>query len=194
MFSTATSVAGTIALILKEKTDALLPLVGAAVATATALLVAERRLVSRARGRKSRLATRSVGFAARLAGPRRNLRGAWLDVLAGDPESGYVLTPRQQRQAARGFLYAAVRLRLHDLTRPLWHPLDWILSSGSRTNSLHAAAVGAHIVYIQWHDGLHTLLTEGWSWVGGCALAVGFGLRWLRKARGIELAAPEVKE
>ncbi|WP_331720528.1 hypothetical protein OG851_42940 (plasmid) [Streptomyces sp. NBC_00161] len=135
-----------------------------------------------------------MGFAALLAGPRRNLRGAWLDVLAGDPEGGYVLTPRQQRQHARGFLYAAVRLRLHDLSRPLWHPLDWTLSSESRTNSLHAMAVGAHIVYIQWHDGLHTLLTEGWSWVGGCALAVGVGLRWLRKARGIELATPESKE
>ncbi|OEJ22470.1 hypothetical protein BGK67_33605 [Streptomyces subrutilus] len=177
-----------------ERINGLLPFVIVLLGLVTTLSLAVGRLVSRERGRKSRLAAQSVGLAARLAGPQRNLRGAWLDVLAGDPEGGYVLTPRQQRQHARGFLYAAVRLRLHDLTRPLWYPLDWILSSGSRTNSLHAMAVGAHIIYIQWHDGLHTLLTEGWSWVGGCALAVGFGLRWLRKARGIELATPEAKE
>ncbi|MEU6215425.1 hypothetical protein ABZ891_36710 [Streptomyces sp. NPDC047023] len=166
----------------------------AIVVTTTTLTVTMLRLVSRIRGRKSGLAAGSVRVAARLAGPRRNLHGAWLDVLAGDPEGGYVLSPRQQRRHARGFLYAAVRMRLHDLTRRLWHPVDWVLSSGSRTNAVHAMAVGAHVVYIQWQDGLHTLLTDGWSWVGGCALAVGIGLRWLRKARGIELATPEPKE
>jgi len=86
---------------------------------------------------------------------------------------------------AAGFLLAGIRLRIHDLTSPLWRPVDWIIASTSRTNSITTIAVGALIVYVQWHDGLHALLTEGWGWCGGCGAAL-YGLElWLRRIRGV---------
>ncbi|MFD9515345.1 hypothetical protein [Streptomyces mirabilis] len=53
---------------------------------------------------------------------------------------------------AFGFLWAALRMRLHDVAAPLWMPVDWLLSTESGTHGSIALAVGAQVVYIQ--DGL----------------------------------------
>ncbi|MFD9500612.1 hypothetical protein [Streptomyces sp. NPDC060035] len=59
-----------------------------------------------------------------------------------------VFSPRQQFFFAVGFLLAAVRARLHDLARPAWRPVDWLLRASSRTNGYIAPAVGAQAIYI----------------------------------------------
>jgi hypothetical protein len=44
------------------------------------------------------------------------------------------------------------------------------------------------VLYVVKHDGVHTLLTEGWGWVGGCGVAMFALVRWLQRVRGVELA------
>lgn len=79
-------------------------------------------------------------------------------------------------------------MRLSDIAQPAWAPVDWVLAAETRCSTLIATCVGSLVIYIDWHDGFHTLVTEGWGWCGGCGLAL-FGLaRWLRRIRGIELA------
>ncbi|MCX5073113.1 hypothetical protein OHA84_25570 [Streptomyces sp. NBC_00513] len=133
-----------------------------------------------------RLTRGTASLAARLAGGRRSYGAAFQADLDGHPDSGRVLSPKAQRRHAIGLLKAALKMRLHDLTRPCWTPVDWILRSNSRTNTFITAAVGALVIYIQVTSGLHTLLVEG---LHSCAI-VGAGLyglsRWLRKIRGIQ--------
>ncbi|MGY1439496.1 hypothetical protein [Streptomyces reniochalinae] len=97
--------------------------------------------------------------------------------------------PRGRRLAlVVGFLFAALRMRAHDLLGFAWSPMDWLLSAESRTNGLITASVGSLAIYIQAVDGFHSLVTDGW---GSCAVLGGalFALaRWLRRVRGIELA------
>ena len=97
----------------------------------------------------------------------------------------------RRRAYAAGFVWAAIRMRAHDLARPAWVPVDWLLSAEHRTNSLIASSVGAQAIYIHAHDGFHTLVTEGWGWCAGCGGALFLLIRWLRKIRGIELAGGE---
>ncbi|MFI1585541.1 hypothetical protein [Embleya sp. NPDC020630] len=136
--------------------------------------------------RRSRSARGTTSFAAMLAGSRREIREAWLADLAGDPENGMVPTPKAQRRLARGFLVAAVTMRLRDLAGPLWRPVDWVLGTANRTNAVITLAVGALALYIDATDGLHALLVEAWH---PCAI-LGAGLyglaHWLRGIRGIE--------
>ncbi|MGY1439596.1 hypothetical protein [Streptomyces reniochalinae] len=132
-------------------------------------------------------ARRGASFAARLAGRRRlHLRDEWADLLAGADGRGL---PRGRRLAlVVGFLFAALRMRAHDLLGFAWSPMDWLLSAESRTNGLITASVGSLAIYIQAVDGFHSLVTDGW---GSCAVLGGalFALaRWLRRVRGIELA------
>lgn len=136
----------------------------------------------------SSTANRTTSLAARLAGRRRpHLREDWAAVLAGDSEGGMTLSPRRQLMFALGFLAAAVRMRLHDLARPVWRPVDWLLRATARTEAFITTCVGSLAIYIDSHDGFHALVTDGWGWCGGCGLAL-FGLtRWLRRIRGIEL-------
>ncbi|MGN9756327.1 hypothetical protein [Streptomyces sp. SD31] len=139
--------------------------------------------------RPGRTVHRTLDFASFVAGRRRaHLREEWAAILAGDPGNGIVLSPRRRMLYALGFLWAALRMRLRDLAAPLWLPVDWLLSTESRTNGLIAAAVGTQVVYIQHEDGLHTLLTEGWGWCAGCGIALRLFMGWLRRVRGIELA------
>ncbi|MFI9780395.1 hypothetical protein ACIHCV_37900 [Streptomyces sp. NPDC051956] len=134
---------------------------------------------------------RTLGFASFLAGERRaHLREEWAGLLAGDPENGIVLSPTRRARYALGCLWAAARMRLHDLAGPLWLPVDWLLSNESRTNRFIAMAVGGQAVYVVGTGGIPALVTEVWE---PCAL-FGGGLyilaRWLRRVRGIELATP----
>ncbi|WP_413754735.1 hypothetical protein [Streptomyces sp. MMBL 11-3] len=137
-----------------------------------------------------RAAYRTTDFASFVAGQRRaHLREEWSAILAGDPGNGIVLSPRRRMLYALGFLWAAFRMRLRDLVAPLWLPVDWLLSTESRANRLITTAVGTQVVYIQYEDSLHTLLTEGWGWCAGCGIALRLLIGWLRRLRGIELAS-----
>ncbi|MFD7475678.1 hypothetical protein ACFV8Z_26850 [Streptomyces sp. NPDC059837] len=138
----------------------------------------------------SRAAHRTLDLASFVAGGRRaNLREEWAAVLAGDPGNGIVLSSPRRMRYAFGFLWAALRMRLHDVAAPLWMPVDWLLSTESRTHGSIALAVGAQVVYIQYEDGVHALLTEGWGWCAGCGIALKLFVSWLRRIRGIELAS-----
>ena len=133
---------------------------------------------------------RTLDFASFVAGERRaHLRQEWAAVLAGDPENGIVLSSRRRMRYAVGFLLAALRMRLRDLTAPLWMPVDWLLSVESRTHGFITLAVGAQVVYIVYQDNLHALITEGWGWCAGCGIALRLFVGWLRRIRGIELAS-----
>ncbi len=124
-----------------------------------------------------------------LAGRRREeSRIQWMDQLAGAPEDGIVVTPGMRLRYSFGFVIAALRYRISDITVPAWRLIDWTLSAHSRTNFVIVSAVGAQIIYIQWIHGLDTLLTAGWAWCGGCGgTLVGLAL-WLRNVRGIKPA------
>lgn len=142
--------------------------------------------------RNDRAGRRTLDVASFVAGQRRaHLREEWAAVLAGDPGNGIVLSPRRRMRYALGFLWAALRMRLRDLVAPLWMPVDWLLSVESRTRGFITLAVGAQVVYIEWEDGLHALVTEGWGWCAGCGIALRLFVGWLRRIRGIELASTQ---
>ncbi|WP_405848165.1 hypothetical protein [Streptomyces sp. NBC_01518] len=122
-------------------------------------------------------------------GHRSHLREEWASVLAGDPGNGIVLSRRRRLRYALGFLWAALRMRLRDLTAPLWTPVDWLLSVETRTHAFITLAVGAQVVYTEYEDGFHTLVTEGWGWCAGCGIALRLFVGRLRRIRRIELAS-----
>ncbi|MFF9645858.1 hypothetical protein [Kitasatospora aureofaciens] len=125
-----------------------------------------------------------------LAGHHRGyLRQAWPADLAEDPESGIVVSRRRRTALSAGFVLAGLRLRLHDVLGALWWPVDWVISSESRTGAAVATSTGALVVYFMATGGLHELLTTG---IQTCpaAAAILYGLtRRLRRIRGPELAA-----
>ncbi|WP_446039755.1 hypothetical protein [Streptomyces sp. SID1121] len=130
-----------------------------------------------------------TALAARLAGRRRSyLRTEWLAHLSGDPENGVVLSSRQRRRYAFGFLVAALRLRLADVARPCWRPVDWLLGKEARTQGFIALVVGAQATYIVGRGGLIALVTEVWEPCGILGAALYVLTRWLRRVRGGELA------
>ncbi|WP_406734016.1 hypothetical protein [Streptomyces sp. NBC_01794] len=116
------------------------------------------------------------------------MRTAWLADLDGRPEDGVFLTTWQQRRYALGFLVAAIRFFLRDSLGHLWRPVDWILATRNRREAFIGLPPALLVLYIAKNDGVHTLLTEGWGWVGGCGVAMFALVRWLQRVRGIELA------
>ncbi|WP_435855263.1 anti-sigma factor family protein [Streptomyces malaysiensis] len=142
----------------------------------------------RQRHRREPRAERWASLAARIAGDRRDMRTAWLADLDGDPEGDAPLTVWQQRRYALGILGAAIRCRLRDGLGRLWRPVDWMLATRNRQETSIGVPPALLVVYIVERDGLHTLLTEGWGWVGGCGAAMFTLVRWLQRVRGIELA------
>lgn len=142
----------------------------------------------RERPRREPRAERWTSLAARIAGDRRDMRAAWLADLQGQSEDGGSLTAWQQRRYALGFLVAAVRFFLRDALGHLWRPVDWMLATRNRREAFIGVPPALLVLYIAKHDGLHTLLTEGWGWVGGCGVAMFALVRWLQRVRGIELA------
>jgi hypothetical protein len=138
----------------------------------------------------ARAGLRTLDVASFVAGEHRShLREEWASVLAGDPGNGIVLSRRRRLHYALGFLWAALRMRLRDLTAPLWTPVDWLLSVETRTHGLITLAVGAQVVYVEYEDGFHALVTEGWGWCAGCGITLRLLVGWLRRIRGIELAS-----
>ncbi|MFF1258316.1 MULTISPECIES: anti-sigma factor family protein [unclassified Streptomyces] len=142
----------------------------------------------RAQPRREPRAERWTSLAARIAGDRRDMHTAWLADLDGRPEDGVSLTTWQQRRYALGFLVAAVRFILRDSLGHLWRPVDWLLATRNRREAFIGVPPALLVLYIAKHDGVHTLLTEGWGWVGGCGAAMFALVRWLQRVRGIELA------
>ncbi|MFF3690703.1 hypothetical protein [Streptomyces sp. NPDC002187] len=148
------------------------------------------------RWRRARIAARItsnlLGLAILLAGRRRSHLGEeWRAILAGDPEGGLDVSPRERRRHAAGFLLAAVRMRLRDAVRPAWIPVDWLLATDSRSNAFIAAVVGAQAIYIVGDGGLAALVTEIWEPCGILGAGLSVLTRWLRKVRGIELASAQ---
>ncbi|MFE0179093.1 hypothetical protein ACFWZ2_42990 [Streptomyces sp. NPDC059002] len=138
-------------------------------------------VVSERRPRKA-AASSALNLAAVIAGSSRaHLREEWASLLAGDPENGVTLSPERQRRYAAGFVFAAIRMRIGDMAVPLWVPVDWLLASDSRVNAALTCGVGSLAIYIQWQDGLHMLLTEGWAWCAGCGVALRMLFAWLRR-------------
>ncbi|WP_420037563.1 hypothetical protein ACN2WE_39745 [Streptomyces sp. cg28] len=137
----------------------------------------------------SRAGLRVLGVASSLAGRRReHLRAEWTAILAGDPSRGLVLSRRRRMQYALGFLWAAVRMRAHDVMSPCWRPVDWLLRVERRTNVLIGLLVGGQAIYIVGDGGLPALVTEIWEPCGILGGALYVLARWLRRIRGIELA------
>ncbi|MFE1838375.1 hypothetical protein [Streptomyces sviceus] len=134
----------------------------------------------------------AVGLAARIAGRgRSHLRGEWTAVLAGDPDQGITFSLSRQFLLALGFVLAAVRMRAHDVVRPAWRPVDWILRTESRMNGFITVVVGAQAIYIVDGGGLPALVSEVWEPCGAAGAALYVLLRWLRRRRGIELVTTE---
>ncbi|MFJ4990048.1 hypothetical protein ACIP9H_40410 [Streptomyces sp. NPDC088732] len=141
------------------------------------------------------LSSRLTDLAVIVAGERRSgVADEWRAHLAGAPEAGVVVGGFGRVVDAAGFVLAALRFRAHDVASPLWRPIDWLLVAKTRTNSAIAVCVGALVIYIQAHDGFHTLVTEGWGWCAGCAGALYMLATWLRGIRGIELASRNGQE
>ncbi|MFF5808234.1 hypothetical protein ACFY8A_33360, partial [Streptomyces sp. NPDC012746] len=123
-----------------------------------------RELVRRRREWRGGVLSFLIVALALIAGRKRcHLQAEWTDHLRGTPDDDEALSPSQRIWAAAGFVKAAARMRLHDMTRLLWRPVDWTLLTDNRTNSLISLGVGALAVYIQATDGLHALLTNGWE-------------------------------
>lgn len=140
----------------------------------------------------ARAASRTTGIAVFIAGRRRrHLHSEWATVLLGAPEDGVTFSPRRQLVLALGFTLAAVRMRLHDLARPAWRPVDWLLRTSTRTNAFITAIVGGQAIYIVGDGGLAALVTQVWEPCGVAGASLFALARWLRRVRGIEVASPE---
>ncbi|MEV5792664.1 hypothetical protein [Streptomyces sp. NPDC052192] len=137
------------------------------------------------------VAERGTGFAAWMAGKRRNVGSAWLDDLRGDPESKDVPSKAKKALMVAGFFWSALRYRVHDLARPFVRPVDWVLRTRDRREGFVGIVVGAHVIFIVWHFGFFTLVTYGWTWTGGSGVFAWALLNWLGKRRGIELASDD---
>jgi hypothetical protein len=123
-----------------------------------------------------------MSFAVVLAGKRRShLREEWRAHLDGR-------TAWQRRGDVGGFLLAAVRMRLRDLARPVWRPVDWVLATEDRTNAFIALPVALLALYICATEGVHAFIAEKWLGCPALAGVLYVFTRWLRRVRGIEIA------
>lgn len=137
-----------------------------------------------------RAGLRMLDWAARLLGDRRpHQRDEWLAMLAGAPEADVVLTVAERRRLAAGFVIAAIRMRLGDIARPAWHPVDRVLSSEDRTRTTITLIVGALVVYLVHDDGFHGFITGDWEPTVAVGVSLNLLAKWLRRRRGIELTA-----
>ncbi|MFG1808167.1 hypothetical protein [Streptomyces sp. NPDC049040] len=127
---------------------------------------------------------RLVAMARRLDGRPDAGEGRLAD-LQGAAE----ISAARGRRMAWGLLTSAARARARRMVGGVWTPVDWVLASSSRAQAAIAAAVGAQAVYIDIRLGLDALLTDGWGWCGSCGLALMGLAAWLRRVRGIEVAA-----
>ncbi|WP_234336914.1 hypothetical protein [Streptomyces xylophagus] len=69
--------------------------------------------------------------------------------------------------------------------------MDWLLRTPGRSNTCITAAIGIQAIYIVGAGGLPALVTDVWDPCGIAGASLYALVRWLRRIRGIELAAPE---
>ncbi|WP_125935297.1 hypothetical protein [Streptomyces sp. WAC 06738] len=166
------------------------------VATASAIVdqmqrrLPHRRILARLGGRPdATLADGLITLALLLGGSRAaGLQDAWRADLVDVPEEGTVLGRGERLHHALGIVVAAVKLRLHGFAGTWWRPVDWVLSTQERTNTLIALAVGAHIIYLSHTAGLGQVIAVDWQSPVGLAAGLVWLSSWLKKRRGIELA------
>ncbi|MFE3202230.1 hypothetical protein [Embleya sp. NPDC059237] len=130
---------------------------------------------------------RATRIAAWIAGKARpHLAAEWRDHLTVDPDA-HSLGQRVRMVTALGFVVAALRMRVADCVDSAWRPVDWLLRTEARTNTLVAGAVGSLVIHLVRTDGLHDMITQNWQ----APTALGAGLmvlaRWLRRIRNIDV-------
>ncbi|MFD9459093.1 hypothetical protein ACFWBC_39285 [Streptomyces sp. NPDC059985] len=141
-------------------------------------------LQPRPRSMRDRVSSWLVSVAAHLGGPSsQHLIEAWHADLAGMPESGYSLSPGRRFMYAGGLVWAAIKLRLSGVMRPV----DWILATQQRADVLTAVVVGAVVLYLG--RDLHGMLVDALSTSLIVFAGMRSGIAWLRRVRGIELAS-----
>ncbi|MEU8660194.1 hypothetical protein [Actinoplanes philippinensis] len=127
---------------------------------------------------RDRLATMVVTFSARVAGDKRgHLLDDWLADLAGTPEEGRPLSPRQRFRYGRRCLWAALRLRSGDV-------VDATLRSDARCTVVTLVPLTAAGLMLLRDGGFTNLIghAEDLGYLGG----LGFlSVKWARKRRGI---------
>ena len=100
-----------------------------------------------------------TGLAGFFVGRKRvYLREEWRSHLAG--EGGQGLAPKDQVQAAWGFVWAAVIIRFHDADDLAWRPIDAILRSSTLSNLFVWIPVLAAMLAVVHHDGLYALIAN----------------------------------
>lgn len=134
---------------------------------------------------------RLTDLAAFLAGSRRSsLHDEWRSHLSGDTGRG--LARGDQIRAARGFLWAAVRLRLQDAAASVWRPVDAVLGSRTLSNLFVWVPVTVMLVAIVHHDGRFGLVADDQDPVALGAFLYGV-IRTGRWWRGIKPPEPKAR-
>jgi hypothetical protein len=136
-----------------------------------------------------------TGMAVLLAGRKRSaVRDEWRSHLAG--WRGHGLSRREQVRAARGFMWAALRYRLEDVTDLAWRPIDAVLGSRTLSNLFIWGPVIAVLVAIVRHDGRFGIVADDQDPVAlGAFLYVVIKTgRWWRQIKLPEPKPRRVKE
>jgi hypothetical protein len=146
--------------------------------------------------RRPLISPRSLpGAAVFLAGKKRSaVRDEWRSHLSGPTGRG--LAWEDQVRAARGFLWSAVRFRLHDAADLMWRPIDAVLGSRILSNLFVWGPVFVVLIAIVRHDGRYGLVADVQDPIElGLFLyaAVKVG-RWYRKVKPPEPRAWSARE
>jgi hypothetical protein len=139
--------------------------------------------------------SRMTDVAAQLAGRKRSCLGdEWRSHLSG--ESGRGLPRNDQLRAARGFLWAAARLRLQDAASLAWRPVDAALKSRTASNLfvLVPTAMAARLI-LRYEGTLGVVNSaESISAIGGLLYGLVRVGRWWRDVKPPEPKARRAKE
>lgn len=114
-----------------------------------------------------------------------HLGDTWNADLAGVPEEGYELSAGKRIAHASGFIYAAFRIRTTMALQRVWKPVDWLLVSNQRVNSVITALTGIMAIYLS--RDVSDLLNAVFGPCGAAFLVLKAGSVRLRQVRGIEL-------
>ena len=102
------------------------------------------------------------------------------------------LTQRQQIRAARGFVLAAVRYRLHDAADQVWRPADAVLRSRTWSNLFVLIPTAWAAEFIYRYEGTLGVIKSAES-ISAIGLAL-FGLIHAgRRHRGVKPPKPKTK-
>ncbi|MYT83040.1 hypothetical protein YW3DRAFT_07373 [Streptomyces sp. MnatMP-M77] len=140
-----------------------------------------------------RISLALTNVAVFLAGPENSHLGdAWNADLAGVPEEGYELSAGKRIAHASGFICAAFRIRITTALQRAWKPVDWLLVSNQRVNSVITALTGMMAIYLS--RDISDLLNAVFGPCGVAFLALKAASVRLRQMRGIELEPIPRKE